>query len=122
MRLEATVPDSRAQAVDRLADELGLSKSQLVDEAIAMFIQAVSAVRGGRRLVAVSPDAKTGLDCLITTPTLSALEWTSRSEPLQISAEALERVRALIAEPPAPGARARAAASRFKASSPQSGK
>ena len=122
MRLEATVPDSRAQAIDRLADELGLSKSQIVDEAIAMFIQAVSAVRGGRRLVAVSPDAKSGPDCLIMTPTLSALEWTSRSEPLQISVEALERVRALIAEPPAPGARARAAAARFKAGSRQSGK
>jgi hypothetical protein len=122
MRLEATVPDSRAQAVDRLADELGLSKSQVVDEAVAMFIQAVSAVRGGRRLVAVSPDAKSGPDCLIMTPTLAALEWTSRSEPLQISVEALERVRALIAEPPAPGARTRAAAARFKASSRQPGK
>ncbi len=122
MRLEATIPDSRAQAVDRLAEELGLSKSQVVDEAVAMFIQAVSAVRGGRRLVAVATDPNSGPDCLIMTPTLSALEWTSRSEPLHISVEALERVRALIAEPPAPSAGARAAAARFKAGSRQSEK
>jgi hypothetical protein len=122
MRLEATVPDSRAEALERLAEELGLSKSQVVDEAVAMFIQAVSAVRGGRRLIAVAPDERNGPDCLIMTPTLSALEWTSRSEPLQISVEALERVRALIAAPRPPGATARAAAARFKASSRQSGK
>jgi predicted transcriptional regulator len=59
MRLEATVPDSRAQAVDKLADELGLSRSQVVDEAVAMFIQAVTAARGGRRLVSVSDASST---------------------------------------------------------------
>jgi hypothetical protein len=117
MRLEATLPDSRGQAVERLADELGLSKSQVVDEAVAIFIQAVTAVRGGRRLVAVATDVQNGPDCLITTPTLASLEWTARSEPLQVSAQALERVRALIADPPAPGAASRAAASRFKKSS-----
>lgn len=117
MRLEATVPDSRAQALETLATELGLSKSQVVDEAVSMFIQAVTAVRGGRRLVAVAADASKAPDCLIMTPTLSALEWTSRSEPLQVSVEALERVRGLIAEPPPPGQRGRAAAARFKASS-----
>jgi hypothetical protein len=122
MRLEATVPDSRGQVLEQLADELGLSKSQVVDEAVAIFIQAVSAVRGGRRLVAVAPDERSAPDCLITTPTLSALEWTSRSEPLQVSPQALERVRALIANPPAPSARARTAAARFKASSQQSRK
>jgi hypothetical protein len=116
MRLEATVPDSRGQAVERLADELGLSKSQVVDEAVAMFIQAVFAVRGGRRLVAVAADERSGPDCLIMTPTLASLEWTARSEPLQVSVEALERVRALIAQPPSPGGASRAAAARFKKS------
>jgi len=118
MRLEATVPDSRAQAVDKLADELGLSRSQVVDEAVAMFIQAVTAARGGRRLVAVSSDAAAVPDCLITTPTLAALEWTSGSVELTVSPEALRRVRALIAEPPAPSTRARAAVARFKKSTP----
>lgn len=122
MRLEATLPDSRAQALERLADELGLSKSQVVDEAVAMFLQVVSAVRGGRRLVAVAPSLAAGPDCLITTPTLSALEWTSRSEPLPVSADAMERVRTLLAEPPSPSAPARAAAARFKAKSRHRGK
>ena len=117
MRLEATVPDSRGRAVDELASELGLSRSQVVDEAVSMFMQAVTAVRGGRRLVAVSADTAAGPDCLIMTPTLSTLEWTSRSEPVNLSPKAIERVRALIAAPPAPSAGARAAAARFKKSS-----
>jgi hypothetical protein len=113
MRLEATVPESRGQAVDQLATELGLSRSQVIDEALAVYFQAVSAIRRGQRLVAVDPEAK-GLDCIIVTPTLAALEWSARPEPMNVSPETLEKIRALLADPPAPGARLRAAAERFK--------
>jgi hypothetical protein len=113
MRLEATIPESRGKAVDQLATELGLSRSQVIDEALAIYLQAVSAVRRGHRLVAVDPQAK-GLDVLLMTPTLAALEWASRPEPLNVSPEALEKVRALLAEPPAPTAALSAAAERFK--------
>ena len=34
-RIEATLPDSRAEAADQLAEQLGLSRSQVIDEAIA---------------------------------------------------------------------------------------
>ncbi len=115
MRVEATVPDSRAKALDQLASELGLSRSQVIDEALAVFFQAVRAVRGGQRLVAVDPESK-GPDHVIVTPTLAALEWAARPEPLNVSAEALEKVRALLAEPAAPNDALRAAADRFKAS------
>jgi hypothetical protein len=121
MRLEATVPESRGQAVDQLATELGLSRSQVIDEALAVFFQAISAVRRGQRLVAVDPAAK-ALDCLIVTPTLAALEWASKPEPLQVSPEALEKVRALLAAPPAPSSNLRAAAERFKTSRRRDGK
>jgi hypothetical protein len=116
MRLEATVPESRGQAVDQLGRELGLSRSQVIDEALAMYFQAVSAVRGGRRLMAVDPAAK-GLDYLIVTPTLTALEWAANPQPLEVSPAAIERIRGLIATPPAPSTDARAAAERFQKSS-----
>ena len=115
MRLEATVPESRGRAVDELASELGLSRSQVVDEAIAIFLQAVSAVRRGHRLVAVDPEAR-GADSVIVTPTLAALEWSLRPESVNVSKEALDKVRALLAEPPAPNASLQAAADRFKKS------
>ena len=116
MRLEATVPESRGRAVDQLATELGLSRSQLIDEALAIYLQAVSAVRNGHRLIAVDPEAK-GLDVILVTPTLAALEWASRPEPLNVSPEALQKVRALLAEPPAPSPALSAAAGRFKKNS-----
>src|SRR5688572_17045743 len=113
MRLEATVPDSRGQAVDQLATELGLSRSQVIDEALAVFMQAVSAIRRGQRLCAVDPRDQ-NLDCLIVTPTLSALEWAANPEPLNISADALTKVRERLAEAPVPGTSLRSAAARFK--------
>lgn len=116
MRIEATVPDSRGKALDQLAAELGLSRSQVIDESLAVFFQAVRAVRGGQRLVAVDPASKTA-DCVIVTPTLAALEWAARPAALQISAEALEKVRVLLAEPSeGPNEALQAAADRFKKS------
>jgi hypothetical protein len=41
MRLEATIPESRGTAVVKLAEELGLSRSQIVDEALSLFMKAV---------------------------------------------------------------------------------
>ena len=53
MRLEATIPDSRANAVVKLADELA-ERSQIIDEALALFLKAVVEVRRGRRLVTMA--------------------------------------------------------------------
>ena len=58
MRLEATLPDSRGDALVKLADELGLSRSQVVDEAVALFLKAVLEIRRGRRLVTVDAVTK----------------------------------------------------------------
>lgn len=67
MSLEATVPDSRGKAAIQLAGELGLNRSQLIDEAIALFLKAVIEVRRGRRLVAVDPSSSQP-DCELATP------------------------------------------------------
>jgi hypothetical protein len=111
MRFEATVPDSRGSAAIQLADELGLSRSQLIDEALALFLKAVVEVRRGRRLVTIDPRTSQPA-CEIATPTLSALEWATKPEKLRLPTKALAKVRELTESPPAPGARLRAAAKR----------
>ena len=111
MRFEATIPDSRGAAVLQLADELGLSRSQLIDEALSLFLKAVLEVSRGRRLVTVTP-ASGEPACEVSTPTLSALEWASRPEKLNLPAEALGNLQQTVALSPQPGPRLRAAAKR----------
>lgn len=101
MRLEATVPDSRGAAVIELAEELGLSRSQVVDEALALFLRAVLEVRRGRRLMTLDPDGKEPARELAT-PTLAALEWAGRPEILRMAPGALAKVQAMVARPAEP--------------------
>ncbi|MCL2726250.1 MAG: hypothetical protein FWD69_17650 [Polyangiaceae bacterium] len=111
MRFEATVPDSRGSAVVQLAEELGLSRSQLVDEALALFLKVVLEVRRGRRLVTLDPSSSAPA-CEIATPTLAALEWTQNPKKLELPAEVLAKMQAMTEAAPAPSPRLRAAARR----------
>jgi hypothetical protein len=111
MRLEATVPDNRGTAVAQLADELGLSRSQLIDEALALFLKAVLEVKRGRRLVTLDPHSSQPA-CEIATPTLAALEWAQRREKLTLPAGALAKMQELAEAAPRPSPRLRAAAKR----------
>jgi hypothetical protein len=111
MRFEATIPDSRGAAVLQLAEELGLSRSQLIDEALALFLKAVLEVRKGRRLVTMST-TNAGPACEVSSPTLAALEWASRTEKLDLSADAVTKMQQLMVHPAEPGTRLRAAAKR----------
>lgn len=109
MRLEATIPDQRANAAVELADELGLSRSQLIDEALSLFVKAVIEVRRGRRLVTLDPTNQQPA-CEMATPTLSALEWALRPDTLELPASAIDKMQALAsAEPKANGKLAAAA-------------
>lgn len=111
MRLEATIPDSRAEAIGELMEKLGVSRSQLVDEALALFLKAVVEVRRGRRLVTLDPRSSQPA-CEIATPTLAALEWAMKPEDLQLPPVALARMHELAEAPPEPSPRLRAAAKR----------
>jgi hypothetical protein len=111
MRLEATVPESRGNAVDKLASELGLSRSQLIDEALALFLKAVLEARRGRRLVTLDRRSSQPA-CELATPTLSALEWALSTEKLDLPVEALAKMNQLAESAPKPSARFRAAAKR----------
>jgi len=53
MQIEATLPDDREQALNRLAEDLGMSQSQIVDEAVEFFLKAAQGIRCGHRLVSL---------------------------------------------------------------------
>jgi hypothetical protein len=111
MRLEATVPENRGSAVVQLADELGLTRSQLIDEALTLFLKAVIEIRRGRRLVTLDPRTSQPA-CELATPTLAALEWAMQPEKISLPAEALAKMHALTEAAPKPSARLRGAAKR----------
>src|SRR5262249_26815505 len=111
MRLEATIPENRGTAVVQLADELGLTRSQLIDEALTLFLKAVLEVKRGRRLVTMDPRTSQPA-CELATPTLSALEWALQPQPLAVPADAVAKMRALAEAAPKAGPRLRAAAKR----------
>ena len=111
MRLEATVPESRGAAVLKLAEELGLTKSQLIDEALTLFLAAVMEVRRGRRLMTMAQGASQPA-CEIVTPTLSAMEWAMQPAKLALPSGAVEKLAGLTTSPPKASARLRAAAKR----------
>lgn len=113
MRLEATIPDNRGSAIVKLAEELGLSRSQIIDEALALFLKAVLEVRRGRRLVTLDPrSAQPAVE--IATPTLAALEWALKPEKLELPPEAIAKMHEIADSGRQPSARLRAAARRHK--------
>jgi predicted transcriptional regulator len=113
MRLEATVPDSRGSAVQELAEELGLSRSQIIDEALSLFIKAVLEIRRGRRLVTLDP-GNAEAACELVTPTLAALEWALKPEKLVLPEAALAKMEEMVAAPAGPSKRLRSAAKQHR--------
>ena len=114
MRVEATIPESRGSAIVDLAEELGLTRSQIVDEALALFLKAVLEVRRGRRLVMVGPGPSES-PCEIATPTLSALEWAAHPQRVELPVESVARMHEMISKPPKANARLRTAVRRHAA-------
>lgn len=109
MRIEATVPDSRGTALAELASELGLTKSQIIDEALALFLKVILEARNGRRLVAVGQGGEAA--CEIATPTLTQMEWVLHRTQITVGAQTMERMADLIAHPPEPNQALKAALS-----------
>lgn len=114
MRLEATVPDSRGKAMQELADQLGLSRSQIVDEALSLLLKAVLEIQRGRRLVTQNADGGDQAVCELTTPTLTALEWALSPKKLELSDGALAKMHEMTAAPHEPSMTLRRAAKRHR--------
>ena len=98
MRVEATVPDSRGAALEDLAKQLGLTRSQIIDEALAFAQMAVMEVRRGRRFVSMgrADNDRTNL----MTPTLAQLQWVFGQQALGLSPEAAGRLVDVLDDPP----------------------
>lgn len=113
MRLEATVPDSRGIAVQELADQLGLSRSQIIDEALSLFFMAILEIRRGRHLVTKDPRGQQAM-CELMTPTLTALEWALSPQKLELTDEALTKMQVMVSASAEPSGRLRSAAKRHR--------
>ena len=100
MRVEATIPDARAKQLDDVARDLGLSRSDVIGEALAVYLTSLAECRRGLRLALVDA-GEARIVREIVTPALSQLEWHAHRERVTVSdAKALGK--ALAAEEPTP--------------------
>ena len=106
MRVEATVSDARAAALGELADQLGLSRRQIIDEALSLFLKAVLEVLQGRRVVSMGPTGNPSTTEIVT-PTLAQLEWTAHRQALVVPVVAAKKIAALASRPARPNANLR---------------
>ncbi len=100
MRVEASVPDFRGRQLAEVADQLGLSKSQLIDEALSVYLTALMEARRGLRMALIEPGTQKAVRELVT-PALSQLEWAAHREAVLLSKDEFDRVVALLDNPPA---------------------
>jgi hypothetical protein len=112
-RIEATIPEPRLEQVKHLEQELGLTKSQIVEEAIGLFFKAVLEVGKGHRVGFMANDRKS-LVVEFTSPALSQVEWAAHRETIRLSDTGFDRVQELVEKPPAPTAALKAAMARRK--------
>jgi len=97
MRFEATLSDVRGKVLIAMAEDLGMSRSQLLDEALALWLEVIEGRRRGARVVVVDPTGDQP-DRELVTPSMAHLDWwrhrTDRAwtpEQLRRMAEVLER-------------------------------
>ena len=100
MRFEATLPQARGEALVALAKELGLSRSQLMDEALALFLKTVLEVKRGRRPVFIESSGQIASE--FVSPTLAHLEWTGHQQQLELSHEEIAKLASLLEDEPKP--------------------
>ena len=99
MRIETTLPDPRARQLAELADELLMSKSAVIEEALALLFTGLVEARRGRRLAIIDAESQRVISQLAT-PALSQVEWASRREPVNVSEAGILRVAKAVATPP----------------------
>lgn len=72
MRIRVTIPDDRATTLDELTQALGLTRSQLIDEALMFFARMVGEVQRGRVVCSFSDGSSQPVTELLS-PSLLAL-------------------------------------------------
>ncbi len=101
MRIETTLPDPRARQLSEVAAELHMSKSAVIEEALALLFTSLLEARRGRRVAIV--DAETNrVITQLSTPALSQVEWATHRERIELPEAGLLRVAEAVAHPPEP--------------------
>jgi hypothetical protein len=110
MRLETTLPEIRREQLRMLQAELKLTKSQVIDEALSIFIQAHMETKRGNRLAIIDADGRQTGE--VASLALSQVEWAAFSKRLELSTTAVRKIRRMIKHPIAPTAALRKAMAR----------
>jgi Ribbon-helix-helix domain len=116
MRLEATIADTRAEQLQDLVEELKVSRSQIVEEALALFLKAIFETKRGRRVAIIDPETQKPI-CEIASPALSQLEWAAVRTQVSLSPKGVEQVANVLKHPPAPSPSLRKALARSRSKS-----
>lgn len=101
MRVEATLPEPRGLQLTELANELSVSKSALIEEAVSLLLVALTAARRGQR-VAMIDAASQKVVAEVATPLLTQIEWTAGREKITLSRREAAKADELLADPPEP--------------------
>jgi hypothetical protein len=101
MRIETTLPDPRARQLAEVADELHMSKSAVIEEALALLFTSLFEARRGRRVAIIDAETQRVISQL-STPALSQVEWTAHRERLTIGVPAFSMAAEAVANPPRP--------------------
>ncbi len=103
MRFEATLPERRGKALVELAQELGISKSQLMDEALSLFLKVVLEAKRGKRLALLQSEMPVQKgSCELITPSLALLEWTAHRKMIELNPHEFENLIEAHENPPEP--------------------
>ena len=117
MRLETTISETRREQLRALQAELKLSKSQVVDEALSMFLKAYMETKRGNRLAIIDPEGRQTVE--VVSPALSQVEWALFRRSLKLSTAAAKKVRRMTERPAAPTAALRKAMARRRRTADQ---
>ncbi len=113
MRIEATIPEATGEQLNQLTDELGVTRSQIVEEALALLVRAVLEARRGRRVAIVEADTQKTV-CEIVSPILSQLEWAAHRTKIALDAKAMKELARALEAPAEPTAALRKLMSKRK--------
>lgn len=101
MRLEATITDVQGAQLDDIVEELKTTKSQIIEEALALFLKAFMETKRGRRVAIIEPESQKPVTEVVS-PSLTQLEWTAHKERIVLSEEEMEKVAKVTAHPRPP--------------------
>jgi hypothetical protein len=101
MRVEATITDVQGAQLEDLVEELKTSKSQIIEEALALFLKVFMETKRGRRVAIIEPESQKTV-AEVVSPTLTHLEWTAHRQRIVLDDEEMEKVVAAVKNPRPP--------------------